>query len=52
MKIRSLLAALCAALILLPGAAAETDGDCIYTMLDADGNRITMRAAQMFGGDV
>lgn len=51
MKIRSLLAALCAALILLPGAAAETDGDCIYTMLDADGNRITMRAAQMFVGD-
>lgn len=51
MNLRPLLAALCAALILAPAAAAETDGDCVYAMLDANGNQITMRAARMYVGD-
>ena len=39
-------------LLLLCGAAlAENDGDCIYTLLDADGQLLTRRAAQMYVGD-
>lgn len=44
---------MCIALVfMLPGAAiAENDGDCIYTLLDADGNVITRRAGRMYPGD-
>lgn len=39
-------------LTLLCGAAlAENDGDCIYTLLNADGEIITRRAGQMYEGD-
>ena len=32
-------------------AAGETDGDCIYTLVDADGAVLTRRAARMYEGD-
>ncbi len=47
------IAGLCAALMLIlsSGALAENDGDCVYTLLDADGNRLTRRAGRMYEGD-
>ena len=35
----------------LPCALAENDGDCIYTLLNADGEVITRRAGRMYEGD-
>ncbi len=51
MKLRTLCAALLACACLLPGALAENDGDCLYTLLDAGGGELTMRAARMYVGD-
>ena len=34
-----------------PCALAENDGDCIYTLYDADGEIITRRAGRMYVGD-
>ena len=51
MKLRTLCAALLAGACLLPGALAENDGDCLYTLLDAGGGELTMRAARMYVGD-
>ena len=42
------------ALLLLCGmsvALAETDGDCLYTLLDAQGNALTQRACRMYVDD-
>lgn len=48
-RILILLAMLCAA---LPARAlAENDGDCIYTLRNADGETITRRAGRMYEGD-
>ncbi len=48
-RILILLAVLCAA---LPARAlAENDGDCIYTLRNADGETITRRAGRMYEGD-
>ncbi len=46
------IAALAAAMALaaLP-ALAEMDGDCLYTLLDGDGNALTQRAGRMYEGD-
>ena len=38
-------------LALLSTARAETDGDCIYTLLNADGKVLTRRAGRMYAGD-
>jgi len=38
-------------LCLCPVALADTDGDCIYTLLDAHGNILTTRAARIYEGD-
>ena len=45
--------ALCFALALMcmPCALAENDGDCIYTLLGPDGEAITRRAGRMYAGD-
>ncbi len=53
---KRLMILLCAALIcLLPAqaalAAGEIDGDCIYTLVNADGEVLTRRAARMYEGD-
>lgn len=32
-------------------AAAESDGDCIYTLLSSEGEYLTMRAGKMYEGD-
>ena len=47
------IAGLCAALMLTlaPAALAETDGDCVYTLLDADGRALTQRAGRMYVDD-
>lgn len=37
--------------LLIPCALAESDGDCLYTMTDAAGNPITLRAGRMYVGD-
>ncbi len=42
------LALMCAA---LPCALAENDGDCIYTLVNADGEKLTSRAGRMYEGD-
>lgn len=39
------------ALMLSAFAYAETDGDCIYRLLDEDGNLLTQRAGRMYVGD-
>lgn len=41
------------ALVLLVGApaGAETDGDCLYTLLGPDGAALTQRAGRMYPGD-
>ncbi|MBP3653625.1 MAG: stage II sporulation protein P [Clostridia bacterium] len=38
-------------LALVSGARAENDGDCIYTLLNADGEVLTRRAGRMYEGD-
>lgn len=38
-------------LALFSAARAETDGDCIYTLLNADGEVLTQRAGRMYEGD-
>jgi len=49
---KRILILLCAALMLLAAnAQAETDGDCIYTLQDANGKAITRRAGRMYEGD-
>ena len=49
---RRALIVLCAAVLLLGRAAlAENDGDCLYTLMDADGNALTMRAGRIYEGD-
>ena len=53
---KRVLICLCACLLcLLPAqtalAAGENDGDCIYTLVDADGAVLTKRAARMYEGD-
>ena len=46
------IAGLCAALMLiLPTACAENDGDCVYTLLSADGKVLTRRAGRMYVDD-
>ena len=42
---------LLALLFLLSAARAETDGDCIYTLLNPDGEILTRRAGRMYEGD-
>ena len=39
------------ALLCIPAALAENDGDCIYTLLGPDGEEITRRAGRMYAGD-
>lgn len=43
----------CLLLLLLAAlpAFAENDGDCVYTLLDAQGRVLTMRAGRMYAGD-
>ncbi|MBR7189047.1 MAG: stage II sporulation protein P [Clostridia bacterium] len=50
---RRLLAAALCLLALLSGqlARAENDGDCVFTLLDADGQALTQRAGRMYVGD-
>ena len=50
---KRLLLCLCAALLLAlaPCALAENDGDCIYTLVNADGEPLTRRAGRMYEGD-
>ena len=43
-----LIAALC---LCAPAVAAENDGDCVYTLVDASGSMLTMRAGRMYPGD-
>ena len=46
------IAGLCAALMLIfPTALAENDGDCVYTLLNADGEVLTRRAGRMYVDD-
>lgn len=46
------LAALVAALLCAaPCALAENDGDCVYTLLNADGEKLTCRAGRMYVDD-
>ena len=42
-----------AALLLLGAASAwaELDGDCVYTLVDGQGQTLTMRAGRMYAGD-
>ena len=50
--IKRFLAGLCAALLIaLPTACAENDGDCVYTLLNADGEVLTRRAGRMYVDD-
>lgn len=42
---------LCLLLAISPAAMGEMDGDCVYTLLDANGNALTMRAGRMYEGD-
>ncbi len=42
---------ICALMLLCGAARAETDGDCVYTLLDEDGAALTMRAGRMYEGD-
>ena len=50
--IKRLIAGLCAALLLtIPAACAENDGDCVYTLLNADGEVLTRRAGRMYVDD-
>lgn len=50
---KRIFAGLCAALMLMlsPVARAENDGDCVYTLLDANGQKLTQRAGRMYEGD-
>lgn len=48
---KRLLICLLALLWLCPAALAENDGDCVYTLLDADGRAITTRAGRIYPGD-
>ena len=43
-----LLLAMC---LLTPSALAETDGDCLYTLLGPDGRPLTRRGGRMYVGD-
>ena len=36
---------------LCPAAIAENDGDCIYTLADADGRPLATRAGRIYPGD-
>ena len=38
-------------MMLLLSARAETDGDCLYTLVDTRGNALTQRAGRMYEGD-
>ena len=48
---RILLSAALICMLLTPAAAAETDGDRIYTLFSVDGERLTQRAGRMYEGD-
>ena len=48
---KRILLMICLMLMICPAAIAENDGDCIYTLLDADGNVLTRRAGRMYAGD-
>ena len=39
------------ALLLFPRALAENDGDCVYTLVNADGEVLTRRAGRMYVDD-
>ena len=47
----ALLLAVCLFLIPLGALAGETDGDCLYTMLDSGGQVVARRAGRMYVGD-
>lgn len=47
---RALLLALLLAALSVP-ALSETDGDAVYTLLDQNGQALTMRAGRMYAGD-
>ena len=49
--LRSVVVLLVLTLLPIPAAVAETDGDCLYTMIDSDGHVITLRAGKMHIGD-
>lgn len=38
-------------LVLMTAARAENDGDCVYTLFNADGEVLTRRAGRMYEGD-
>lgn len=47
-----LLAVFSLCIILSPAALAfENDGDCVYTLYDPDGKKLTVRAGRMYEGD-
>ena len=48
---KKFLICLCLLLCLAPCALAENDGDCIYTLMDADGRVLTRRAGRIYVGD-
>ena len=48
---KRLLICLLALLSICPAAIAENDGDCVYSLLDADGRIITTRAGRIYEGD-
>ena len=48
---RTLVLILALMLLGIPCAFAENDGDCIYSLLNADGEIITRRAGRMYVGD-
>ena len=47
----ALLLAVCLFLVPLGALAGETDGDCLYTMLDSGGQVVARRAGRMYVGD-
>ena len=48
---KKFLICLLALICLCPAALAENDGDCVYTLVDADGRAITTRAGRIYEGD-
>lgn len=48
---RWLAAALAMLALLAAGAKAETDGDCVYTLVDTEGRTLTRRGGRIYEGD-
>ena len=48
---KRILLCLLALACLCPAALAENDGNCVYTLADADGRPITTRAGRIYAGD-